>query len=140
MKQQMTAQEFRALKIKTKITGDKDKGSKAKQWMARQILYWANEKGFEYQEEYQFSKERKFRSDNMVRELFGKHPHMKVLIEYEGLNSDKSGHTTFLGFSKNCIKYNLATVEGWDLLRYTAKNYKNVIADLDAIYQRKIGG
>ncbi len=136
MKQQMTAQEFRALKLKPRTSADKDKGSKAKKWMAMQILLWAIEKRFFYESEYQFHHERKFRSDFMVRSL----ERMKVLIEYEGLNSAKSGHTTFVGYSENCIKYNLATVEGWDVLRYTAKNYKNVIADLDAIYQRKIGG
>jgi hypothetical protein len=139
MKQQMTAQEFRALKTKPKTTGDKDKGSKAKEWMNEQIFAWCQEKGFMYSCEFQFSETRKFRSDFMVHSVELQF-RMKVLIEYEGLNSDKSGHTTFLGYSENCIKYNLATVEGWDLLRYTAKNYKNVIADLDAIYQRKIGG
>jgi hypothetical protein len=139
MKQQMTAAEFRALKIKPKTTGDKDKGSEAKAWMSRKIYAWAYEKNFHFVSEFRFSRERKYRSDFMVENTFI-NPTFKVLIEYEGLNSDKSGHTTFLGYSENCIKYNLATVEGWDLLRYTAKNYKNVIADLDAIYKRKIGG
>ncbi len=138
MKQQMTAAEFRALKIKPKTEADKDKGSAAKQWMNQQLMAWCAEKRFYYETEYRFHGERKFRSDFMVKAK-GFEPWLKVLIEYEGLNSNKSGHTTFLGFSENCIKYNLATVEGWDVLRYTAKNYKNVIADLDAIYKRKIG-
>jgi hypothetical protein len=139
MKQQMTAKEFRALKIKPKTTGDKDKGSKAKKWMANQIWWWARDNGLIFDMEFQFSKDRKFRSDFALTGLDSSKM-FAVLIEYEGLNSDKSGHTTFVGYSENCIKYNLATVEGWDLLRYTAKNYKNVIADLDAIYKRKIGG
>jgi hypothetical protein len=133
MKQQMTAAEFRALKLKPRSSGDKDKGAKAKTWLLFNLNIWAKERGLIVCPEFRFTVERKFRFDWAI-------PSLEIGIEYEGINSDKSGHTTFLGFSENCIKYNLATVEGWDILRYTAKNYKNVIQDLDAIYKRKIGG
>lgn len=57
----------------------------------------------------------------------------KIAIEYEGIFSKKSGHTTLKGYISDSAKYNAATVLGWRVLRYTAKNYKQVIEDLKRI-------
>ena len=35
-----------------------------------------------------------------------------------------------LGYSKDVEKYNLATIQGWSILRYTAKNYKDAANDV----------
>ena len=77
----------------------------------------------EYVEELQFHHTRKFRFDWAI-------PSLKIAIEYEGLFSKKSGHTTVTGYTKDCDKYNLALLNGWKVLRYTAKNYENLSQDL----------
>lgn len=77
----------------------------------------------EFVEELEFSTKRKFRFDIAI-------PSLKLGIEYEGLNSAKSGHTTITGYTKDCTKYNLATKEGWKILRYTMINYNDFTNDL----------
>ncbi len=91
-----------------------------------ELVLWAlNKEGSipAYVRELQFSADRKFRFDWAI-------PDLKIAIEYEGIFSEKSGHTTINGYVKDCIKYNLATLEGWKVLRYTAKNYEMLGTDL----------
>lgn len=76
--------------------------------------------------EYQFCPVRKFRSDVYV-------PSLNLLIEYEGINSAKSGHTTALGYTKDCQKYNIGSLMGFRLLRYTALNKTDLERDLEAL-------
>ena len=85
----------------------------------------------EYVEEHQFDPVRKYRFDWAI-------PELKIAIEYEGIFSKKSGHTTVSGYTKDCDKYNLATVHGWKILRYTAKNYKNFPKELKNIVNKVI--
>ncbi len=82
--------------------------------------------GIAYELEYRFHDLRKFRFDIAI-------PDMKVGIEYEGLMSEKSRHTTIEGFTMDCIKYNLAQLNGWKVLRYTAKNYTDFGSDINTI-------
>lgn len=77
----------------------------------------------EYIEEHKFHPTRRWRFDWAI-------PDMKVAIEYEGIISEKSRHTTLQGFSGDCDKYNEAGKLGWTVLRYTALNYKNLANDL----------
>ncbi|WP_435415888.1 hypothetical protein [Polaribacter aestuariivivens] len=77
----------------------------------------------DFVQELVFSSKRKFRFDIAI-------PSLKLGIEYEGLNSAKSGHTTITGYTKDCTKYNLATKEGWRILRYTMINYKDFTKDI----------
>jgi hypothetical protein len=83
--------------------------------------------------EHKFLEDRKFRFDWAILSL-------KIAIEYEGIFSQKSRHTTIDGFTADCSKYNLAVQDGWRVLRYTAKNYKNLEEDLLKILEnvRKI--
>jgi len=82
-----------------------------------------------FEKEFKFLPDRKFRFDYAI-------PHMRIAIEYEGLNFNprtKSRHITLTGYSADCEKYNLAVINGWRVLRYTAlhlKNEKKVMADL----------
>lgn len=76
--------------------------------------------------EHQFDSMRKFRFDWAVIDL-------KLAIEYEGVISEKSRHTSLGGFSNDCTKYNLAIANGWRVLRYTALNYQNLEEDLNKI-------
>jgi len=77
----------------------------------------------DYIMEYRFSNERKFRFDFYL-------PNFKTGIEYEGLMSAKSRHTSIKGYSDDCEKYNLAQLIGLKVLRYTALNYQNISLDL----------
>ena len=76
-----------------------------------------------YVTELVFCNARKFRFDWAITSL-------KIAIEYEGIISTKSRHTTISGYSKDIEKYNLAITIGWRVLRYTAKNYKDLETDL----------
>jgi len=86
--------------------------------------------GLKYVTELVFDSERKFRFDWAIEEL-------NVAIEYEGIFSEKSGHTTLTGYSKDVVKYNLATKLGWKVLRYTANNYLDIESDLNGIKKFK---
>lgn len=83
-----------------------------------------------YQTEYKFDEVRKFRFDWAIPELM-------IAIEYEGVFSAKSRHTTVAGFSEDCRKYNLAIANGWRVLRYTALNYLELYTDLEKILKNQ---
>ena len=99
----------------------------------KKILWLFHREGIipEYVEELQFHDVRQFRFDWAI-------PQWKLAIEYEGLMSKKSGHTTIGGYTKDCIKYNLAQLEGWKVLRYTAKNYQQLSNDLKYFKEKVI--
>lgn len=80
----------------------------------------------DFVEELRFHDQRKFRFDWAI-------PSLKIAIEYEGTVSEKSRHTTIKGYSNDTTKYNLATINGWRVLRYTALTYKNLPTDLKKI-------
>lgn len=65
-------------------------------------------------EEYRFHPVRLFRFDFAL-------PHLKIAIEVEGgvFGRAKSRHTTGSGYTRDCVKYNLAAAEGWRVLRFT---------------------
>ena len=77
----------------------------------------------EYVKELKFLDNRKFRFDFAI-------PKYKIAIEYDGIMSSKARHTTITGYSKDTEKYNLATVNGWRILRYTVLTPNNLIEDL----------
>lgn len=91
----------------------------------KKLLWWYKRQGLiaDYVEELQFHDVRMFRFDWAI-------PDIKIAIEYEGLMSKKSGHTTIDGYTSDCTKYNLAQLCGWKVLRYTAKNYLDLENDL----------
>ncbi|MCA9179773.1 MAG: hypothetical protein KDB14_35195 [Planctomycetales bacterium] len=79
-----------------------------------------------YDLEYRFHPMRRWRFDYAI-------PSMKIAIEYEGLHSLKSGHTTVKGYNKDLQKYNAATVLGWKVLRYSANTYTEFATDITEI-------
>lgn len=83
----------------------------------------------EYVEELVFDDVRKFRFDWAITSL-------KIAIEYEGIFSNKSRHTTISGYTEDCEKYNLAIANGWRVLRYTAINYTNLQKDLNCLIKK----
>lgn len=77
-------------------------------------------------EEYRFHHKRLYRFDIAL-------PEFKIAIEYEGLMSSKSRHTTINGYTEDANKYNLAAIDGWTVLRYTALNYKKFTNDFKSL-------
>jgi len=83
-----------------------------------------------YETEYKFSKERKFRFDWFI-------PDFNLALEYEGIMSEKSRHTTVTGYTGDINKYNLALTLGFLVLRYNALNYQNAYDDIEKIKELK---
>ena len=102
------------------------KRSPQKEWLELNLQYWANEKSVELAQEYKFCEERKWRFDWAF-------PALKIAVEYNGIMSKKSRHTTVTGYSKDMEKINAAQSLGWKVLQYTPLNFKNVINDLNNI-------
>jgi hypothetical protein len=131
-----TVQELKPAKVNVGgriVTKHWGKQSKEKDWLAANLLMWANQKALTLEEEYKFHVERNFRLDYFI-------PALKLGIEYEGIMSEKSRHTTVTGYSKDTDKYRLAALEGINVLRYTPLNYKNVIDDLNEFYETFVRG
>ena len=80
--------------------------------------------------EFKFHETRQWRFDIAI-------PSLKIAIEYEGIMSRKSRHTTVTGYTKDCEKYNAATIAGWRVLRYNAINYRSAGADVESIIGRR---
>jgi hypothetical protein len=106
------------------------KRSKEKDWMEKNLWAWCLGKKIDYVPEHRFHPERKWRFDWCI-------PSLTIAIEYEGLMSKKSRHTTISGFTGDSEKYNAAQALGWKVLRYTALNYKELIYDLNKIANGK---
>jgi len=100
------------------------KAHPAKDWMAKELLAWCQERGIVLHEEYNFNPLRRWRSDWCI-------PDLKLLIEYEGLSAKKTGHTTSDGYTGNTEKYNSAQALGWKVLRFTYLNYESLIDELN---------
>lgn len=106
------------------------KTSKEKIWIKGELEKFCKNNGMIMQEEFKFHLLRKWRFDFYIHQTEG---FPAVAIEYEGLFSSKSRHTTATGFSKDTEKYNEAQIMGIKVLRYTALTYKNLISDLKRI-------
>ena len=85
----------------------------------------------QFVEEHTFHSTRKWRFDFAILEH-------KIAIEYEGIHSEKSRHTTRSGYAKDAEKYREAAKLGWMVLRYTAKDYKSVVDDIFATIRNKV--
>lgn len=108
--------------IVKKVKGLKvDKGSKNKAWIHLILKTFCDANGLVLVTEFKFHPRRRYRFDFAITSQDRK---IKCGIEYEGIFSEKSRHTTFQGYSNDAEKYNLAAASGWIVFRYTAKNYK----------------
>jgi len=119
-------------KAVTKLNLDKVPKKKVKKTDHRELAIAAilkeNKIGFEPQ--YKFHPTRKFRFDfALVKE--------KIAIEYEGGTWGKSRHTSGKGYANDVVKYRLAVLLGWKLLRYTVQDiekgagYQGIITDIN---------
>lgn len=101
----------------------KDKVSYEKKFIESYLNSICERKCLKLSTELKFS-ERKFRFDWAIESEM-------IAIEYEGIFSKKSRHTTVSGYSKDTEKYNLAASLGWMVYRYTSATYKNIIKDFN---------
>lgn len=106
------------------------KSSKAKEWINTQLWVWSREKGLKLETEHRFHPARKWRFDWCL-------PELKIAIEYNGLISQKSRHTTVSGYTGDMDKINAAQALNWRVLQYTTINYKSMISDLEKIISEK---
>lgn len=104
--------------------------NKAKDFIGWNLLYVCNENCLQLQTEYKFHSNRKWKFDWAV-------PALKIGIEYEGLISEKSRHTTITGYSADSEKYREAAKEGWIVLRYDALSYEKLPQDLKEVIKNK---
>ena len=88
------------------------------------------EKKISYSKEFKFLPNRKFRFDFYL-------PDFLTGIEYEGIISAKSRHTSLKGFTTDCEKYNLAQINGYTVLRYTALNVSEFSEHLEMMINFK---
>jgi very-short-patch-repair endonuclease len=138
MQMRMTLAELEKLKAAGKIQGFSVKRNqksttvkikarnKTKDWIEKNLWHWAKANHQEMIREHQFHPDRKWRFDWVF-------PKLMTAVEYEGLMSEKSRHTTIEGYTGDVEKYNQAQQLGWKVLRYTAKNYKQIIDDLNKL-------
>lgn len=105
-----------------------EKVSKYKEHVNRVLTNYCKENGYTLLTEHRFHNARKFRFDWAIEEL-------KIAVEYNGIMSAKSRHTTIGGYSKDRDKVNLANGLGWKVYEYTPINYTNIIEDLKNIVQ-----
>ena len=104
----------------------REKYSKEKYWINFRLEEFAREHGLELKTEHRFDEVRKWRFDWAIPELM-------IAVEYEGIFSKKSRHTTAKGFTGDAEKYNKAQQLGWKVYRYTAINYNDLSIDLITI-------
>lgn len=104
----------------------KAKQSKTRDWVELQLFAWCEAEGFTLHKEYKFNEKRKWRADWFIEEL-------NCLIEWEGLMSAKSRHTTATGYSNDASKYNSAITAGFRLIRLTILNHKTLFNHLEEI-------
>ena len=85
------------------------------------------ELGLNVVKEFQFCKDRKFKSDYYL-------PQLNLIIECEGGIYTGQAHGSIKGILRDIEKYNLATILGYKVLRYTPDRlYSNEV--LNAIKQ-----
>jgi len=73
--------------------------------------------GISHEREYKFLHDRRFRFDIAL-------PAHHIAIEFEGGIFTQGRHVRGTGYASDVKKYNLATMHGWKLLRYTSEDTK----------------
>jgi len=77
----------------------------------------ANKYKVKVEKEYQFHPKYKYRFDYAI-------PEIKVAFEIEGGIYIRGRHNNPVGYTEDCIKYNLATFLGWKVYRFTTEQVR----------------
>lgn len=107
----------------------KDAGAEAKAWITQYLTDLCAGEGWHLHLESYVVPGRKFKADWAI-------PDKMVMVEYEGLNSAKSRHTTIGGYTTDTEKYNLAQAAGWRVVRVTILNYRKLPFFIDKILSK----
>jgi len=108
--------------------------NQAKNWLSLNLFAFCQERALILMEEYRFCLDRKFRSDWAILDTLAQsETKVLCLIEYEGLFSPKSGHTSIRGIHRDIEKYELAQKLGLKVIRLTALNYKELFRKLNDV-------
>ena len=122
----ITAEQYREMTKKGKATGL----SKARKASSSGANFLANiklafmQKGYLAISEHAFHPTRRWRFDLAF-------PEYKIAVEYEGLFSEKSRHTTANGYTGDIEKYEAAQELGWFVFRVTALNKTGLVAKIE---------
>lgn len=108
----------------------KGRGDAEKDKLLWAVSIWCKEHGVRMETEYRFHPVRKWRLDVAI-------PAFMIGLEYDGLMSEKSRHTTVTGFTGDTDKLNAAAAAGWTVIRFTALNYREAIQALDACISKR---
>lgn len=97
-------------------------------WLKETLTWWGKLKGYELNTEYKFHPYRKFKFDFAFLEAM-------VAIEFEGGIWLKGGgaHSRPKAIERDIEKYGLAQSMGWKVIRLHAKNYEEVIYQLEQL-------
>lgn len=131
LKDSYTVDEYKLLSAQGKIHTYKTKSTKARDKTLADLDLTLKLAGIAFEKEFKFHPVRRFRFDRAI-------PKHMIAIEWEGIFSRKSGHTTALGYTSNTEKYNLAHSMGWTVLRYTALNKHQMIDDVRNLLKKNI--
>jgi hypothetical protein len=114
------------------------KRSKEKSKLTWDLKLYCEENGLLLVPELSFHKFRKWRFDfgifsgvtiEQVKRMEWNAENQVAAVEWNGIMSEKSRHTTVRGYSCDMEKLNAAQSLGWIVLQYTPLNYQNVLSD-----------
>lgn len=114
------------------------KSSKAKEGLKNALWMICYRSGRALFTEQRFHVKRMWRLDFLIPGPKGK----VIGVEYEGIYNYQEGvnmpsrHTQGKGFSEDADKYREAALAGITVLRYTARNWKNIYQDLAKFYAK----
>lgn len=115
-----------------KIVGRKvakhfEKKSKGLNYIAKNLLFFCQERCLTLYEEYRFHETRKWRFDFAIIT-----DGLKIAVEFEGsIHNPQGDHRSIRGIKRDVEKYNAATGLGWHVLRFHALNYETLITELE---------
>lgn len=104
--------------------------SREKNSILQTLLEFTQQRGLRLYEEYYFHPTRKWRFDHCIEEL-------KIAIEYNGIMSKKSRHTTISGYSGDMNKLNAAQALEWRVIQLTPLNYTQLQNELNKYCELK---
>ena len=99
--------------------------------MKGDLLFAILSKYWKVEKEYKFHADRGYRADYCI-------PSARIIIEHEGGTFIGGRHVRGTGYAKDCKKYNLATVNGWRVLRYPTINPGQIIEDIKALIENDL--
>lgn len=102
------------------------KKGKQHYWIEMNLQAWCEGNGLKLTREYRFLTTRKWRFDWAI-------PDIMAAIEYNGIFSTKSRHTTHTGYSNDREKINSALADGWRVIEVTPLNYKTMFDYLNKL-------